>query len=608
MARKERGVTVTGESAPGVRQKIVNEPKEGTTHARQKDCYGIPRATLIPTMKASTFRVFACCAAIVSASCRPATGPSVPAPIAFPVVPAPLPPGNAKLPPVPEVRGPLQITVVYPKPEQMLTVRDSNFIFGSVGTGDAALSINGVPVPVWPNGAFMGWLPVPRDNAPRYDLLAANKTEKARLVLPIKIPPAPDTTNRQKLVGDTLQPVPSPDTLVAVTGIVYVTLGAPGSTVNDTDRVTIARPAPGNGQEYKWFLFPGTVVKITGAQKASGDEFVRIELDSGQVAWVLRSELQAQNISPDSLRRFIGDSVAPIRRVGAVSLEPGPDWIDVVIPTTGPPPPYLVAETDRSISLLLYGVTEAPVVSMMPQPTDPYFNSVSSTPELTRVRYAINLNRAPYGYLALWQNGKLTFRVRRPPRIADAASPLRGLTITVDPGHPPAGATGPTGFYEGDGVLQVGLRVRDLLTQRGVNVVMTRTTPDPVDLGLRAIVSRRANAHAFVSIHLNAFPDGVNPFVNNGSLTLYFWPHSIPLAVATQAALLAELGLRDNGAKYQNIAVARGTWMPSVLTEGAFIIMPDQEAAVRTPTYQESYATAIVRGLESYFASLAQKP
>jgi N-acetylmuramoyl-L-alanine amidase len=245
---------------------------------------------------------------------------------------------------------------------------------------------------------------------------------------------------------------------------------------------------------------------------------------------------------------------------------------------------------------------------MMPQPTDAYVNSVSSTPEQSRVRYTINLNRPPYGYLALWQNGTLTFRVRRPPRIADATNPLRGLTITVDPGHPPAGATGPTGLYEAEAVLQVGMRLRDLLTQRGANVVMTRTTPDPVDLGLRPIISRRANAHAFVSIHLNAFPDGVNPFENNGSLTLYFWPHSIPLGTATHAALLSELGLRDNGTKFQNIAVARGTWMPSILTEGAFVIMPDQEAALRTPAYQEAYANAILRGLETYFASLAQSP
>jgi N-acetylmuramoyl-L-alanine amidase len=560
-------------------------------------------------MKSSIIRVFTCCVALAGAACRPAAGRPAPAPVPIPpLVPAPLPPPNPKLPPVPEVRGPLHINVVYPKPEQLLTVRDSNFIFGSVGSGDAALRINGVTVPVWPNGAFMGWLAVPPDSAQRYELIARNPTGVARLTLPIKVPPAPDTTNRNNVLGDTLNPTPSPDTLTPIPGNEYVALGAPGSTVNDTDRVTIARPAPGNGQQYKWFLFPGTIVKVTGSQKASGDEFVRIELDSGQVAWVLKSELQAHNISSDSLHRIIGDSVAPVRPIGDVRVQPGPDWIDIVIPMTGPPPPYLVEETDRTMSLLLYGVTGAPVISMMPEPVDSYLNSISSTPEASRVRYTINLNRAPYGYLALWQNGTLTFRVRRPPRIADAASPLRGLTITVDPGHPPAGATGPTGLYEGDAVLQVGLKLRDLLTQRGVNVVMTRTTPDPVDLGLRPIISRRANAHAFVSLHLDADPDGHNPFRDNGSWTLYFWPHSIPLAAAAQSGLVAEMGLRDKGISFQNIAVARGTWMPSILTEGAFVIMPDQEAALRTPTFQEAYATAVLRGLEAYFASLAQKP
>jgi len=568
------------------------------------------RATYILTMKASVIRVFACALVFVGASCataptRPAA-PPVPVP---PLVPAPVPTTSPKLPPVPAVRGPIQINVVYPKPEQMLTVRDSNFIFGSVGSGDAALRINGVPVPVWPNGAFMGWLPVPPDSAPRYELIAGNSTGTARLELPIKIPPAPDTTNRNNLVGDTLKLVVSPDTLTAIPGNVYVALGAPGLAVDDTDRVTIARPAPGNGQEYKWFLFPGTVVRVTGSQRASGDEFVRIELDSGQVAWVLRSELQAQYVSPDSLHRIIGETVAPLRRVGDVSIRPAADWIDIVIPVTGPPPPYLVEESDRSLSLLLYGVTGAPVVSMMPQPPDSYLNSVSSpTSEPTRVRYSINLNRAPYGYLALWQKDTLTFRVRRPPRIIDRANPLRGLTITVDPGHPPAGATGPTSLYEGEAVLQVGLKLRDLLTQAGANVVMTRTTMDPVDLGLRPIIGRRANSHAFVSIHLDAAPDGQNPFISNGSWTLYFWPHSVPLAQAAQAGLLAEMGLRDKGVAFQNIAVARGTWMPSILTEGAFVIMPDQEAALRTPAYQEAYATAILRGLQSYFASLAQTP
>jgi N-acetylmuramoyl-L-alanine amidase len=558
-------------------------------------------------MKFSTIGVFACCVAVAGASCRPA-GPSAPAPvIGPPLVPAPLPPPNPKLPPVPEVRGPVRINVVYPKPEQLLTVRDSNFIFGSVGTGDAALRINGMPVPVWPNGAFMGWLAVPPDGAPHYELLAGNATEMAALVLPVKIPPVADTMHREQL-GDTLNPVPPPppDTLVTIPGSVYVALGNPTSVVNDTDRVTIAMPEPReSGQVYKWFLFPGTRVKVTGVRKLGNLEFVRIALDSTQEAWVLRSEL-ARDSSAALPGMFVGDSIAPSRQVGAVRIEPTAEWIDIVVPVAGPPPPYLVEEADRAISLLVYGVSGAPVISMMPEPTDTYVNGVSSTPELSRVRYTVNLNGAPYGYLALWQKGTLTFRVRRPPRIADTTSPLRGLTITVDPGHPPAGAIGPTELYEGEAVLAVGLRLRELLAERGANVVMTRTTMDPVELYSRALIGRRANAHAFVSIHLDADPDGQNPFLDNGTWTLYFWPHSSPLARAAQSGLVNEMGLRDKGTAAKNLAVVRGTWMPSILTEGAFIIMPDQEAALRTPTYQDAYARGILKGLESYFASLAQ--
>jgi N-acetylmuramoyl-L-alanine amidase len=350
---------------------------------------------------------------------------------------------------------------------------------------------------------------------------------------------------------------------------------------------------------YKWFLRPGTVVKVTGERNANDGHYARIELDSAQEAWVMKSELG------DEL-----DSVAPKRQVGAVRIEPAAEWIDIVIPT-GSPPPYLVEETERSLSLLLYGVTGAPVVSMMPEPADSYLASISSsTPEPTRVRYTINLNQAPYGYLALWDNEALRFRVRRPPNIVDRAAPLRGLTIAVDPGHPPAGATGPTKLYEGDAVLAVGLKLRELLTARGANVVMTRTTTEPVELGLRPIISRRANAHAFVSIHLNALPDGVNPFADRrvGTTTFYFWPHSRLFGQSTQAAMVEEMGLPDVGTEFGNFAVVRGTWMPSILTEGAFIILPDQEAAIRTPSYQEAYANAILQGLESYFVSFARSP
>ena len=123
------------------------------------------------------------------------------------------------------------------------------------------------------------------------------------------------------------------------------------------------------------------------------------------------------------------------------------------------------------------------------------------------MQYIMTLKGAVYGYQPLWEDSVFRFRVRNPPAI-NPAEPLRGLKIAIDPGHPPVGATGPTGLWEPEGTLPVGLKVRELLQAKGVDVFMTRTTPDPVDLNLRGTMARRENAHAFVSIHLNALPDG----------------------------------------------------------------------------------------------------
>nr|MBA3403243.1 N-acetylmuramoyl-L-alanine amidase [Gemmatimonadaceae bacterium] len=220
------------------------------------------------------------------------------------------------------------------------------------------------------------------------------------------------------------------------------------------------------------------------------------------------------------------------------------------------------------------------------------------------MQYLFALRGPVYGYQPLWENGLLTFRIRRPPPI-DAASPLQGLTITVDPGHPPIGATGPTGFWEPEATLPIGLRTKALLEAKGATVLMTRTTPEAVALNDRPALARRANAHAFVSIHLNAVPDGINPLRVDGTATYHYHPHSQSLAATTQQALVQELALRDNGVKRDNFAVVRLTWMPAVLAEGAFIIVPQQEAALRTAEYQERYARGVVTGLENYFRSLA---
>ena len=101
------------------------------------------------------------------------------------------------------VDGPLAPKVIFPSPNEAISVRDSNFIFGSVGNGHASLTINGASVPVAPNGTFLAYLPVPPHSAPRYDLVVRNGADSATLTIPVRVPPPrPDLALDGRLVVD----------------------------------------------------------------------------------------------------------------------------------------------------------------------------------------------------------------------------------------------------------------------------------------------------------------------------------------------------------------------------------------------------------------------
>ena len=70
--------------------------------------------------------------------------------------------------------------------------------------------------------------------------------------------------------------------------------------------------------------------------------------------------------------------------------------------------------------------------------------------------------------------------------------------------------------------------------------------------------------------------------------------------------MVARMGLRNKGVYSRTLALARPTWMPSILAEGAYIMIPEQEAALRTPAYQEAYARALVEGVEDFFRGMSR--
>ncbi len=599
------------------------------------------------------------------------------------------------LPPIPEVHGPLRIEVVYPDSATRIDVRDSTFVFGSVGDGAAMLRINGSEVPVAPNGAWLAWIPVNRDSVVTLRLEAARGADSARLDYRIRrvprfVPRDPnalwvDTTSFSPagrvwwpggedlpisvrasegaalalLLPDGTRLALSPDRVdddvpaalrafdrdtlklrnsgraeryrAAVRGLrlgdpgplfgagsgsaggeatLWAALGpdtlrlrwplrmAPLDTLpieaelddnrparGNTDSITVGRATPVG--TYTWFFPTGTRGRVTG--RINGE--VRLRLSARSDAWVAAADA------------WPAGAVAGPAVVGSVTLSPRADRVVARIPV-GRRVPFQVLERQRELTLVLYGAVSD--VNWLRYGREDSLVALATTRQVSadELELTFALAQPVWGYRTRWDGTDLLFEIRRPPLI-DPAAPLRGRLIAVDPGHPPVGATGPTGLKEADANLAIGLMLRDLLEAEGARVFLTRADARPVDLWPRQRAADSAGAEILLSIHNNALPDGVNPFTNNGASAFYNHPRSLPLARDIVARLVARTGLRDLGVGRGDLALVRPTWMPAVLSEGLFLMLPQQEAALRNPDGQRLYALAVLEGLKRFLARRA---
>ena len=120
----------------------------------------------------------AACTHLIPEPASPAPANPSSTPIRPPASAAPVPSAvprdtSPPLPPIPLVERPLVVHVVYPAEGAPMANRDSNSMLGSLGNGRATLTINGLPATVYPNGAFMAFIPNPPAAAPTFNLVAA---------------------------------------------------------------------------------------------------------------------------------------------------------------------------------------------------------------------------------------------------------------------------------------------------------------------------------------------------------------------------------------------------------------------------------------------------
>ncbi|HUF14172.1 MAG TPA: N-acetylmuramoyl-L-alanine amidase [Longimicrobiales bacterium] len=358
------------------------------------------------------------------------------------------------------------------------------------------------------------------------------------------------------------------------------------------DRQVIARPGPGFGP-YDYFWPDGTELTLTGEQ-------------NGQYRVRLTDELSVWSPA-DEIRLLTDDSPLPESRVESVNIRPAPGWIDVRFPISRRLP-FRVDEGQDRIEIQIYGALSR-TNRIDYGALDPFVRRAEwQQPNDALYRFTLHLNGWAWGHDVFHDpRGWLVLRVRRPPPI-DPERPLQGRVIAVDAGHggAAAGAQGPTGLREADAVLAVARALARRLEAAGARAVLTRN--EDVDLSLEDRVARAtaAGAELMLSIHMDAFPDGVNPYVNAGTHMFYFHPRAADLARHLQRALLDELALPDRGINRADLALARPTWMPSVLTETMFMMIPQWEAALRDPDVIDRIAEAHAEGIAAFLRARAR--
>lgn len=229
---------------------------------------------------------------------------------------------------------------------------------------------------------------------------------------------------------------------------------------------------------------------------------------------------------------------------------------------------------------------------------------------------------------------------RPAPRASAQTDPEYKKTVVLDPGHGGIDS-GTVGYVTEKAItLDVALRVRKLLQNGGIDVVMTRSTDTQLSTDKRADLGMRANMATskrslFVAIHVNSSPSpsqGIetyylgntidpslreqvirengggalgrqltkevqsNDFTSDliGKVNLIY---SRRLAQYVQSSLLDSTGAVNRGIQAAPFYVIRYARIPAILVEIGFANHPGEGRKLATTDYRDTVAQSIASGI-----------
>lgn len=164
------------------------------------------------------------------------------------------------------------------------------------------------------------------------------------------------------------------------------------------------------------------------------------------------------------------------------------------------------------------------------------------------------------------------------------SQPLAGVSIVLDPGHGGSdpGAIGKNGLKESVTNLRVARYLAMLLEGDGARVSLTRGADTFLSLPARVEIAKQANPDLFVSIHHNASLRPNAP--NKGEIYFNALDRGIPLDVGSRMRDRLQESSIGTGTKVipGGFYVLRENAVPAVLTEAAYISVPEIEKKLRT--------------------------
>lgn len=183
--------------------------------------------------------------------------------------------------------------------------------------------------------------------------------------------------------------------------------------------------------------------------------------------------------------------------------------------------------------------------------------------------------------------------------LSGCASPQgvgRFRTVVLDAGHGgiDRGARGVDGrSLEKTYALDTAKRIEKGLRARGYRVIMTRRRDHFVSLPARVQMSNRQRNAVFVSVHYNwARNSGAS-----GTETYYYNSRSYPLAANIQREVNRVAPTPNRGVKKARFHVLRNNARPAVLLELGFMSNPRELSLIKSASYRQRLADAVVRGI-----------